>query len=152
MNPKSIVSNRDLLMSKFLIEKQYREHRERIMSTSKVIDDSMVIPLQILKMKSYKKLTKTNEEKRINEANEKIFRRMSNLHTELPQNLTVPLGGAEYFGTRLRNLIRLRQHRKININNDKLYNRLRKAKFHPEHSRANAKEWYDQQMRFRAAR
>ena len=148
-------TNKEPNVSKFLVEKLYRYHRERILKIETVVDDQLVIPVHIRKS-GYKALTQRRHAHNIAIENEQFYQRLlkaekkvSSITEDNIKHVKLVNNIKSHF-TKLNDTVRVRKLTQIQKENEYFLHRLQKAR--PELSVTEVQAWYQGHVKFREGR
>lgn len=153
--PGKEVVNKEPPVSKYVVEKLYRVHRERVLTCESTIDSHVKIP-EFLTNQSWKKNAEKARLNNISKENQDIFDRISKVETNeslLTKTNRVHVKRVE---AKLSYLKKLKEHGrlvnmiKIQKENEYLLKRLEKAK--PQYTLKQCKEWYKHHELYKAGR
>lgn len=143
--PGKEVPNKEPPVSKYVIEKLYRVHRERLQRAAPTIDSHVKIP-EFLTNQSWKKNAERQKLIDVQRENQEMYGRISkveNGESDITKENKMHVKRVEAKLTYLRKLKRhgrLVQLVKIQRENEHLLKRLEKAK--PQYTLKKCKEWY----------
>lgn len=153
--PGKEVVNKEPPVSKYVVEKLYRVHRERVNNMPSTIDSHVKIP-DFLKNQTWKKSVERQRQERISQANQEIYDRISKLENKesgyrVEQKLHVKrIEAKSAYLKRLKEHGRLIQLLKIQKENEYLLRRIERAK--PEYTKKKCDNWYKHHELFKAGR
>ena len=153
--PGKEVPNKEPPVSKFVVEKLYKVHRERLRDMQPVVDCHVEIP-DFLTNQSWKKITEEHRREVIRMHNEVIYQRIAKVenaesaitvanrkHIKHVENELKLMKNLKEKG-RVRNIL------KIQRENEDLLQRIERAR--PEYTRKNISEWYKHHELFKKGR
>jgi hypothetical protein len=149
------VVNKEPLTSKFLVEKLYKYHRERILAIETVIDDQLVQPEFMVKQE-WKKTAKRRQAHLIAIENEAFYQRLSTAETKSSSYTEENIKHVELTNhvkkhiTRLNSNVRIRKLTQIQKENEFFLHRLQKAR--PQTDSKAVEQWYQAHIKFRQGR
>eukprot|EP01038_Epipyxis_sp_PR26KG_P005066 gene5066-7070_t len=153
--PGKEVVNKEPPVSRYVVEKLYRVHRERVLKVEPTVDCHVHVP-DFLKNQSWKKQAQKHKEDEIVRHNHEIFGRIaraekseSGYAKENREHLKRIESKSRYM-KKLREEGRLRQIIKIQKENEFVLKRIEKAK--PEYTLKSIKDWYKHHEVFKAGR
>lgn len=153
--PGKEVPNKEPPVSKFVVEKLYQVHRERLMKVTPTIDSHIHIP-DFMKNQSWKKNVMLQQQKSITQHNQEIYRRIAKLeHEESPITKDSRMhvkrieSKAKYI-KKLKHDGRVRRIVKIQKENEYFMKRIERVQ--PMYSLKDTKEWYKHHQNFKAGR
>lgn len=153
--PGKEVVNKEPSISKYVVEKLYKVHRERVLSVEKTLDTHLEVP-DFLLNQQWKKNAEALRQKAITKNNQEIYNRLTKL-----ENAESPIAKdnkehVQRINSKLGYLKKLKQHGRlltmirIQKENEYLLRRLEKTK--PQYTLKNCKEWYKHHELFKAGR
>lgn len=147
--------NKEPAVSKFVVEKLYKVHRERIRDMVPIVDCKMEIP-DFMNNQSWKKITEEHRKEVIRMENEVIYQRIakmenaesamtkaSRLHKKRVENELKLMKSLKLKG-------RIRDFLKLQRENEDMLRRIERAR--PEYSVKNCREWYKHHELFKQGR
>lgn len=147
--------NKEPAVSKFVVEKLYKVHRERIRDMVPIVDCKMEIP-EFMNNQSWKKITEEHRKEVIRMENEVIYQRIakmengesamtkaSRLHKRRVENELKLMKSLKLKG-------RIRDFLKLQRENEDMLRRIERAR--PEYSVKNCREWYKHHELFKQGR
>lgn len=153
--PGKEVVNKEPPVSRYVVEKLYRVHRERIMKVQPTIDSHVKIP-DFLTNQSWKKNAENQKKVVIARENQDIYGRIAKVENSeglITKENKVHVKRVE---AKLSYLKKLKEHGrlvqmiKIQKENELFLKRLEKA--HPQYTIKGCKEWYRHHERFKMGR
>lgn len=153
--PGKEVVNKEPPVSRYVVEKLYRVHRERVLNVEKTIDSHVRIP-DFLTNQSWKKNVAKHRQQLIDKGNQEIFRRLTKLEltesqiTKENKEHVKRIEAKKSYLTRLKEHGRLVQLLKIQKENEHMLVRLEKAK--PQYTLKKCKDWYKHHELFKMGR
>lgn len=143
--PGRDVVNKEPPVSKYVVEKLYRVHRERIMKAEPVVDNHIEIPNFLLNQ-TWKKNAEKQRKIVINRTNRQIYERLEKLEKNESILAKENRLHVERIETKLHYLTKLKKHGrlvnlvKIQKENEYMLRRLEKTK--PLYTLKECKDWY----------
>jgi len=153
--PGREVPNKEPPVSKFVVEKLYKVHRERLRDMQPVVDCHVEIPDFLTNM-SWKKITEEHRREVIRMHNEEIYQRIAkveNTESQITSDNRKHIKHVENELKLMKNLKekgRVRNILKIQRENEDLLQRIERAR--PEYTRKAIKEWYKHHELFKKGR
>lgn len=153
--PGKEVPNREPPVSKFVVEKLYRVHRERIIKCQPTIDSHVKIP-DFLTNQSWKKNAELQRQARIAKHNQEVYDRIAKVENAESQYTIANRIHVKRIEVKSGYLKKLKEHGrlvhllKIQRENEYLLRRIEKAK--PEYTQKKCAEWYRHHELFKAGR
>lgn len=153
--PGREVPNKEPPVSKFVVEKLYKVHRERLRDMQPVVDCHVEIPDFLTNM-SWKKITEEHRREVIRMHNEEIYQRIAkveNTESLITSENRKHIKHVENELKLMKNLKekgRVRNILKIQRENEDLLQRIERAR--PEYTRKAIKEWYKHHELFKKGR
>jgi len=147
--------NKEPAVSKFVVEKLYKVHRERIRDMEPVIETTMEIP-DFMQNTGWKKITEQHRLEVIRRENEVIYQRIAkveNKESEITKASRLHNKRVETELMLMKNLKlkgRIRDFLKLQRENEDMLKRIERAR--PEYSLKNCKEWYKHHELFKQGR
>jgi hypothetical protein len=153
--PGKEVVNREPPVSRYVVEKLYRVHRERVIKVEKTLDTHVVIP-DFLLNREWKKNAERQKKRVILRENQEMYNRLSKLENaegriskENKQHLKRITSKLDYL-RKLKEHGRLVNLIKIQKENELMLSRLEKAK--PQNSIKHFREWFKHHELFKLGR
>ena len=153
-NPSKEVVNKEPRTTSFVIEKQYRIHRQHLLEILPAVDDRLAQPM--LMNQAWKKLqTKIREDKIMN-SNEEIYRRLAkveNRESVIMSDAKVHIKRVVQQIRYMKNVKEYGRQRKINQiqrENEALQRRIEGTK--PQYTVKECNEWYKNHSTFKQGR
>lgn len=153
--PGKEVPNKEPPVSKFVVEKLYKVHRERLRDMQPVVDCHVEIP-DFLTNTSWKKITEEHRREVIRMHNETIYQRIAKVENSESAITTANRKHIKHVENELKlmkNLKekgRVRNILKIQRENEDLLKRIERAR--PEYTRKAIKDWYRHHELFKKGR
>lgn len=153
--PGREVVNKEPPVSKYVVEKLYRVHRERVMRVEKTVDTRIVIP-DFLLNREWKKNSEKQKQKIILQENQEIYKRIAKLEDNEGHIAKENREHIKRMSSKLDYLRKLKEHGrlvnliKIQKENEYMLKRLEKAK--PQYTLKKCKEWYKHHELFKLGR
>ena len=153
--PGKEIPNKEPAVSKFVVEKLYKVHRERVLNMEPVIKSRIEIP-DFLTNTSWKKITEQHRHEVIRKENEVIYQRIArveNLESHITKSSREHKQHVEKELTLMKNLKlkgRIRDFLKVQRENEDMLKRIERAR--PEYTLKGCKEWYKHHELFKAGR
>lgn len=153
--PGREVVNKEPPVSKYVVEKLYRVHRERVMRVEKTVDTRIVIP-DFLLNREWKKNSEKQKQKIILQENQEIYKRIAKLEDNEGHIAKENREHIKRMSSKLDYLRKLKEHGrlvnliKIQKENEYMLKRLEKAK--PQYTLKKCKDWYKHHELFKLGR
>lgn len=153
--PGKEVVNKEPPVSRYVVEKLYKVHRERVLKVEKTIDSHVVIP-DFLLNREWKKNAERQKQKVILQENQEIYNRLAKLDDQEGQIAKDSKIHIKRMSNKLDYLRKLKEHGrlvsliKIQKENEYMLQRLEKAK--PQYTLKKCKEWYKHHDLFKKGR
>jgi hypothetical protein len=153
--PGREVPNKEPPVSKYVIEKLYRVHRERLQKATPIIDSHVKIP-EFLVNQTWKKNAERQKLIDIQKENQEMYGRISKLENCESLITTDNKAHVKRVENKLNYLRKLKRHGrlvqmvKIQRENEHLLKRLEKAK--PQYTLKKCKEWYKYHEHYKTGR
>lgn len=143
--PGREVVNKEPPVSRYVVEKLYRVHRERVMKVETTIDTHIVIP-DFLLNREWKKNSEKQKQKVVLQENQEIYKRIAKLEDSEGHISKENKEHRKRMTAKLDYLRKLKEHGrlvsliKIQKENEYMLKRLEKAK--PQYTLKKCKDWY----------
>jgi hypothetical protein len=153
--PGREVVNKEPAVSKFMVEKNYRIHRERIMNIGTVLDTHVVVP-DFMKNQSWKKSAAKHRATMLALDNELFYQRLSKVENEESKYTRENKEHIQKVHAQLRHTRRLqdgtRMRRVMYIQRENEYFLQRLQRTKPTHTLQSLKDWYRRHTKFKNSR
>jgi hypothetical protein len=153
--PGKEVVNKEPPVSKFVVEKLYRVHRERIGKIEPTIDSHVKIP-DFLTNQSWKKAAEKQKRIKIARHNQEIYDRISKVENSESAYTSEQKQHVKRIELKATYLKKLKEHGrlvhllKIQKENEYLLRRIERAR--PEYTKKKCEDWYKHHELFKAGR
>ena len=153
--PGKEAMNKEPGVSKFVVEKLYRVHRERIMKMKPILDTKMHIP-SFLTDNTWKEGAALAHKEKIARENEAIYKRIAKRESEdspfvkTQREHRLRVDDIKVHAKHLKEADRVRQAMRIQKENELLLQRLERAR--PEYTAKSIKDWYAHHVHFKEGR
>ncbi len=153
--PGKEVTNKEPAVSKFVVEKLYQVHRERIANMEPVVECRVDIP-DFLTNNSWKQITELHKKEVIRKENEVIYQRIAkveNLESSITKASREHKKRVETELVLMKNLKlkgRIRDFLKVQRENEDMLKRIERAR--PEYTLKGCREWYKHHELFKQGR
>jgi Ca2+-binding EF-hand superfamily protein len=147
--------NKEPAVSKFVVEKLYKVHRERIRDMSPIVDCHFEVP-EFMNNQSWKKITEEHRKEVIRMENEVIYQRIA----KMENSESLMTKESRHHKKRVENELklmkslklkgRIRDFLKLQRENEDMLRRIERAR--PQYSKKNCKEWYRHHELFKQGR
>jgi hypothetical protein len=154
-DPGRVNPNKEPSTSLDVIEKMYKQHREKMLDIQPLVDDKIVIP-SFIKKQSWKKLQLKHHDDEIANINEAIYKRLvkvesreSAIATDARTHIKRVNQQLKYWKS-VNDHDRRRQQEKIQRENESFMQRIEKTR--PEYTLKSCQDWYKHHERFKKGR
>jgi len=147
--------NKEPGVNKYVVEKLYRVHRERVRDCQSLVDCHVDIP-DFMQNNSWKAASEAHKQEMIRKKNEEIYRRIAKAEntesqmTKENREHIKHIEGELVLMQRLKVMGRVHREHKIQRENEDLMKRIERAR--PEYTQKAIKEWYKHHVHFKEGR